>query len=282
MKHLIHLITAACLIASINSYAQSDSIFYPQGHYLDISAGLSTGLMRDYGTSPLFYTGFMGDIVITDQYFFGKNRLDIRVQSNNGAFIKLTENQSYSASASFIDAEISYYRFFGVIEGTNILQAGGFSLSNFTTIRQNPSLGNGGFSFDNISSLQAKFSFGKKLTWKAKDGKFLWLIKYHRKEKHYFANLDFGVPLYSIIYRQGYTNPGNSTLDYINPFEGYESFGKFFSGINSKLSLNRVYDNGNMYGISYDWNLLTTGKKDINQLNLSHHAIMFHLVFKFK
>lgn len=259
---------------------EKDSITI-QGHYVNIGAGISSGLLRDYGTSPLFYTALMADVSINDQYYFGKNRLFIKFQTNNGAYLRFTDNQNYSATANCIDAEISYFRHVGEIGNTKIQHAPGLSISNYTSIRSNQDFGNGGFSFDNISSLQAKYSFSRILTRAAKDKKFLWLIKYHRKEKHYRANIDFGIPLYSIIYRQGYTNPGNSTLDYTDPFEGYDSYGKFFSGMNTQLALNRILENGNMYGLSYNWSFLSTGKKDSNQLNMSHHAIMFHLIFKF-
>jgi len=281
MRIITTFLILIALFSKLALSQQSDSIPI-QGHYLNIGAGISSGLLRDYGTSPLFYTALMADISINDQYYFGNNRLFIKFQTNNGAYLRFTDNQSFSATANCFDAEISYFRHVGEIGNTKIQHAPGLSISNFSSIRSNQDFGNGGFSFDNISSFQAKYSFSRILTRAAKDKKFLWLIKYHRKEKHYRANIDFGIPLYSIIYRQGYTNPGNSTLDYADPFEGYDSYGKIFSGINTQLALNRILDNGNMYGFSYNWSVLTTGIKDINQLNMSHHGIQFHLIFKFK
>ncbi|MDA3912127.1 MAG: hypothetical protein PF448_12300 [Bacteroidales bacterium] len=280
MQKLTPIILLLFLSTNIKATPYRDSSNF-QGNYIEIGAGLGSGSLRDMGTSPLFYTGLLPSVSLDYHKYFGKNILQFNVISYNGIYLHFAENQTYSSSATQVNAELIWYRQLGFLGNTAIQHQYGISIDNYTGIRTNQSFGNAGFSFENISSIHAKYGISRMLTLKAKDKKFLWLIKYHRKKKQYIANFNVGLPIYSLFYRQGYTNPGNSTLDYVDPFEGYETTGKFLSGMNTQLAINRILDNGNMYGFSYNWSFLTTGKNDVNQLNISHHAILFHLVFKF-
>jgi hypothetical protein len=280
MRKLALIILLLLLSIGLNANFDRDSSNFT-GNYIDIGAGMGSGLLRDLGTSPLIYTGLLPSISLGYHKHFGKNSLQFNLTSYNGMYLHFAENDSYSSSANQINAELSWYHQLAYFGNTAIRHYYGFAIDNFTGIRTNQSFGNAGFSFENISNIQAKYGISKMLSLKAKDKKFLWLIKYHRKEKQYIANFTVGLPIYSLFYRQGYTNPGNSTLDYVNPFEGYETTGKFLSGVNTQCGINRILDNGNMYGFTYNWSLVSSGKHDVNQLNMSHHAILFHLIFKF-
>ena len=276
------LIAIAFILFSVKlAYTQEDSIKDKQkSNFIDISAGLATGSLRDMGTSPLFYTAFLPAIDITYSGYFNKNLIQTSVSSYNGLLIRATDDDFFTASANTFSGEIYYYRHYSDYDDTGFKHYPGTSLSNYTALRINNAFQNAAFSLDNISSLNLNYMITKDFTKKEKQKKFLWLIKYTRKEKHFLASFKIGVPVYSLVYRQGFTNPGNSTLNSDMLLPNYKFKSKVFSGLNTNLSLARVLINGNMFRFTYYWDFFTTGKYSSNRLDMSKHAVLFSLIFK--
>jgi len=277
------LIVLCFLSISIIALSKPDQDSIPEvsGNYLDISAGLTFGSLRDMSISPLFYTGLLPAIEIKSWNYFGKNLFTADLDSYNGMYFTSTENDFYSGSANIIDFELSYFRNYDEYVNGVLGHWPGFSLSNYTSLRINSNFGNAAFSFDNISSLNFNYMLTKRWTRKAKEKKFLWLFKYTKKQKEFLLTFKTGLPIYSIIYRPGYTSPGNSTIpDILLP--GYEVSGKVFSGMNTNLSLSRILANGNMIRFAYNWDFFTSGKYSLNRLDSSRHTFLFSLVFKLK
>lgn len=113
-----------------------------------------------------------------------------------------------------------------------------------------------------------------------KHKKILWLIKHTRKEKEYLLSGKVGVPIVSLIYRPGFTNPGNSTLNDGALLQGYAMKAKAFSGLNTNISISRILANGNMIRFGYYWDYVTNGQNAINRIDMSHHVFTFGLIFK--
>lgn len=249
--------------------------------YFDISGGLTIGSLRDMNTSPLFYTGVMPAVQIKYSNHFSKNIIALDFNTYNGLYMRSVGDVFSSGSANIFDFELLYYRNYDEYAQSDLGQWPGFSISNSTALRVNSDFGNAAYTMDNISSLNLNYMITKKWTRSAKEKKFLWLFKYTRKRKDYLLSFKAGVPIYSVIYRPGFTNPGNATQpDLLLP--GYEFSGKVFSGMNTKLSISRILKNGNMFKLSYNWDLFTTGKHSLNRLDSSKHTILFSLVFKIK
>lgn len=281
MKNKIIFLLILNFGISLTSIGQTDTVpKKTRSNLIDISAGLATGSLRDMSTSPLFYTGLLPVIDISYSNFFNKNLIQFNLSSYNGIYIKLTDDDSYLSTANSINTEIAYFRHYEDYDETGFKHYPGVSLNNYTLIRVNSAFNNAAFAFDNISSLNINYLITKDFTLKAKQKKLLWLIKYYRKEKQYLASFKIGIPIYSLIYRPGFTNPGNLTLNNIILLPDYKTTGKVFSGMNTNLSLSRVLENGNMIKFTYHWEFFTSGKYALNRLDMSKHALLFSLVFK--
>lgn len=281
MKNKILFILILYFGVSLTSIGQTDTVpKKTRSNLIDISAGLATGSLRDMSTSPLFYTGLLPVIDISYSNFFNKNLIQFNLSSYNGIYIKLTDDDSYLSTANSINTEIAYFRHYEDYDDTGFKHYPGVSINNYTSIRVNSAFNNAAFAFDNISSLNINYLMTKDFTLKAKQKKFLWLIKYYRKEKQYLASFKIGIPIYSLIYRPGFTNPGNLTLNNIILLPDYKITSKVFSGMNTNLSLSRILENGNMIKFTYHWEFFTSGKHALNRLDMSKHALLFSLVFK--
>ncbi len=251
-----------------------------KGNYLGISGGFSTGLMRDMVTSPLFYTGIMADVALDYTNVSEKNLVNFNFTTVNGLYVSSGVDDFYTSTGSIFDFELAYYRNIEEYSRFDFAQYIGFSVGNYSAIRVNNAFMNAGMTFDNFTdfdlNLRADFPF----TRHEKKKKLFWLIPYTKKEKHFLVSGKIGIPVYSLIFRPDYTNPGNSTLNNDVLFPGYEMSGKVFSGMNTDLSIARFLNNGNMIKFTYFWEYMTTGKLTTNRLDTSRHAFLFTLVFK--
>lgn len=281
MKNKKSFILILFLGISLTSIGQTDTVSKKiRSNLIDISTGIATGSLRDMSTSPLFYTGLLPVINIGYSNFFNKNLVQLDLNSYNGIYIKLTDDDSYLSTANSLNAELAYYRHYTDYDNTGLKHYPGVSINNYTSIRVNSAFNNAAFAFENIASLNINYLITKDFTVKAKQRKLLWLIKYYRKEKQYLASFKIGIPIYSLIYRPGYTNPGNLTLNNIILLPDYKVTNKVFSGMNTNLSLSRILENGNRIKFTYHWEFFTSGKYSLNRLDMSRHALLFSLVFK--
>jgi hypothetical protein len=281
MKNKIFLYLVLLLIGeTLLSQTQTDSSnYFNNSNYIDISSGLAIGNLRDMATSPLFYTGVLPTVDFSYSDYFNKNLIKVNLSSLNGIYVRTTVDDFYSSSANIINFELSYYKHYDEYDDGSLMHWPGISLNNYTAIRINNSFGNAAFTLDNISSMNLNYMITKNFTRKAKEKKFLWLIKYKRKQKDYLFSFKTGIPVYSLIYRPGFTNPGNATqTETLLP--GYKFTGKVFSGINTNLGIARMLKNGNMIKFSYNWDFFTSGKYSLNRLDYSKHSFLFSLVFK--
>jgi hypothetical protein len=250
------------------------------GNYLGISGGLAFGSMRDQSTSPLFYTAFMPTVAIDYDAYCKKNLWNLKFTTLNGFYLLTTDDDLFSGSGNIFDFEFAWYRNYESSSDGMLNQFLGTSITNSTHLRINNAFMNASFALNNFTDFNLNFRIEKQYNRPEKQKKFLWLIKYMRKEKHYLLSGKIGVPVYTIIYRPGYTNPGNGTLNDDQLLSGYEMSGKVFGGINSDLSISRLLKNGNMIKYSYLWNMRTTGRMSENPVDITNHVFLFTLVYK--
>lgn len=276
------LVLCAITVSAFSQTNKTDESSLPEikGNYLGISAGMTFGSMRDMSTSPLFYSAILPSVAIDyasihDKWVYGLNFTTL-----NGFYLSLMDTESYSTTANIFDFDIFVFNNFMKSNDDRFKQFIGGSMTNSSHIRINQSYGNAALAFNNFSdiNLNYKVSFQYRLAEKKK--KFLKLIPYTRKEKFFLLSGKVGVPVYTLVYSPGYTNPGNSTLNSDLLFDGYEYNSKIFSGINTDISISRILKNGNMTKFSYIWNARTTGSVTESTIDIAHHTFIFTLVFK--
>lgn len=270
------------LLPSLFMFSQSEKMPAPKvlGNYVGINAGLSSGVMRDMITSPLFYTAFMPALTIDYQHFGKKSLFDFRFMTLNGYYFNFINDELSSGSGNSFDFDFTYYRLLEQSSDDEMKYYLGVSAGNFTDIRINQAFMNAALTIDNISDLALNIRADWRITRPEKQKKILWLIKYTRKEKEYLLSGKVGVPVVGLIYRPGFTNPGNSTLNDGTLLQGYAMKVKAFLGMNTDIAVSRVLENGNMIRFGYYWDCVTNGKKAINRIDMSHHVFTFGLIFK--
>lgn len=274
------LLTLISLSLVVFSQTENSDSYNVQGNYLGINGGLATGVVRDLVTSPLFYTALMPAVTIDYKHYGKKSIFDFSFMTLNGLYISTSPNNFTSGSGNSFDLDLSYYRLLEANSDDELKYYLGGGIGNFSDIRVNNSFMNAAFTFDNFTDFGLNLRADWRIDRPEKQKKFLWLIKYTKKEKHYLLSGKIGLPVATIIYRPGFTNPGNSTLYDEALFEGYKSKVKVFSGLNTDISVSRILKNGNMIRFGYYWDFITSGKSAVNRIDMSHHVFTFGLIFK--
>lgn len=281
MKRILFLL---CLFSSFGVFAQinQQQNIKVSGKYLGTNVGLASGVVRDVLTSPLFYSAVMPALTIDYKHYSEKSIFDFSFMTLNGIYITATHDNFVLGTGNSFDFDFSYYRLLEATSDEELKYYLGAGIGNFSDIRVNNSFMNAAFAFDNFTDFGLNLRADWRIDSPEKQKKFLWLIKYTKKEKHYLLSGKIGLPIASVIYRPGFTNPGNSTLYDEALFEGYKSKVKVFSGLNTDISISRILTNGNMIRFGYYWDFITSGKSAINRIDMSHHVFTFGLIFKIK
>ncbi|MDD3860819.1 MAG: hypothetical protein PHW83_11520 [Bacteroidales bacterium] len=276
------IIFALLLSFSLNAYSQADQKTLPdiKANYFGISGGLATGVMRDFVTSPLFYTAFMPAVNFDYKLYCPKSIFSINFATLNGFYIALTHDNAYSATGNKFDFDISYYRLLEASSDDALKNYLGISTGNFTELYINNAFMNAGFTFNNFTDISLCLKSDWTIIKPEKQKKFLWLIKYKSKEKQFLLSGKLGVPVVSLMYRPAFTNPGNATLNNEVLFPNYSMKTKVFSGLSTDISISRILKNGNMLRIGYYWDYITSGKNALNRIDMSHHIFTVGLIYK--
>ena len=276
------ILFSLCLLSSIALFSQDNQQQnnIVSGNYLGINGGLASGVVRDLVTSPLYYTALMPAVTIDYKHFGKKSIFDFSFMTLNGIYIAATHDNYITGTGNSFDFDLSYYRLLESNSDDELKYYLGGGIGNFTDFRVNNSFMNAAFTFDNFTDFGLNLRADWRIDRPEKQKKFLWLIKYTKKEKHYLLSGKIGLPVATIIYRPSFTNPGNSTLYDEALFEGYKSKVKVFSGLNTDISVSRILKNGNMIRFGYYWDFITSGKSAVNRIDMSHHVFTFGLIFK--
>lgn len=278
----IFLILALLFSSLVYAQVQENTFPKPNGNYLGINWGLSTGSVRDMLTSPLFYTSVLiyGDF----SYFYidEQNIFELKTATHNGLNAKLISDNFHVGFQSAFDFKLSLLRNVQSISDNDLKHYLGADIDNYMSIRIMPDFMNAALSIDNVSNFaiayKAEYNYHKK----RKEKNFLGLIPYTTNEKFYVFSGRLSVPVISLYARPKFTNPESATVDIEDPlFKGYSLKAKAFSGLSTDLSVSRILKNGNIIKYGYAWMFATNGKNAINRLEFSHHIIYIGLVFKF-
>ena len=279
MRKILFILLMSAISLQLLAQTDVDSTKTHSNKYIGISGGFAISSLRDMGTSPLFYTGFLPSLKIDYTNYQEKHLWNIKFTSLNGIYISLATDETHTASGNIFDFEFSYFSNYEDY-GQAFRKYLGVSANNYSAIRVNSSFMNAAFAFDNISNINLNYKLEWDFTRKEKQKKLFWLINYTRKEKKYLLSAKFGVPIFALIYRPGYTYIGNGTLNNDIIFIDYEWKYKVFPGMNTDIGISRILNNGNQMKLSYYWDFMTTGKMSENRLDKAKHMLLFTLIFK--
>lgn len=278
----ISILFFCCLISSFTfSNTIQDSIkLNPLGKYVGVSGGLVIDRLRDSGTSPLFYTGILPLLQVEYLRRDAKDIFNYKLCFYNGIYFKKTKNDIFKGSGLMFDLELSYLRKLDISNNIKHNHYLGFSLGNFSSIRINEAFMNAAFAFDNFSNVELDYKFELQFIRKERMASFFGFFKYKKIEKKFLLSFDLGLPVYSLIYRPGFNYIGNATSNITDTFDHYEFKSKLISGLNTDISISRLYKNGNIIKYAYCWDMFSTGKASAYMLNTAKHLFVVSLILK--
>ncbi len=243
----------------------------PSDHYLFGNFGFGYAHIKDTGTSPLRYQGLYSNAEAAYKSIGEKVAFIFQGDlSYTAGFAARYYNLNY-----FIGGlHVSYLRTIPLDLPKNLRIRIGGILDASVSSAVNPDLQNATLNVDYLFDLM----FGSQLEYdyslKEKSGKFLF-IKYKRPKRDFraFFKLDFPVLLLN----------GRPEFAYLNP-EDMDFFSReyYFGGykMGTELGIKRYLQNGNIIEIKYDWDMYTSGKKDIYLLERASHNLTMAFYFK--
>ena len=234
--------------------------------WLNMDAGLTMADCYDNSSIPFRYTGFGFHLNMSTIIEWKRCHIQPKLQIFNATLSNPSGTVSdYSLSTEFL------YRFHDTDNNRWHFWGGG-TLQGFIDTKSIPTLQNASTCFSLFGTVAAT-------------GMVQYDFAFNRAKNHHWltAFCKLNLPLHSSISRPSYAIIGNPTINMSSfnaIFERNESFGKFFSGMNTELGLYLNLRNDNRIGLTYSWDYLTTGKKGTYRYDHALHSLNLSFMFK--
>lgn len=242
-------------------------------------SGIERGSLRDYGTSPLVYTGLFPVGQLGYEQWSPSHIFQTNLSSFNGKYKQKIFEKPFEIKANEFDLSTQYLRSVFVKDRINSLFFLGASLWHQVSIRNAEHFQNSGFVVDNISHFCAALGYRKTIQKAAREikiGKFT--LK--RPERKFIFQSLLRLPVVSAFYRPGYVFIVNGTKEEYKTFDQYQLHFLSFRGLYLSQSITRVMRNGNALRLSYDWSVISSGNKLANRIEMARHLLQFTLCFR--
>lgn len=113
-----------------------------------------------------------------------------------------------------------------------------------------------------------------------------WDFAFNKAKTHHWLTAygKLTLPIVGVVNRPGYSyvSDAQGLNIFQRLFAGHESFTKFFPGCSTDFGLWLNLKNNNRIGLSYRWDYLSTGKKDIWRYDNSYHSLNLTFMFNIK
>ena len=267
------LLLAAILLMATQGFAQDSETQTQPVHkskvpvWLNAGVGLGFANAYDAGIAPMSLFGLSAgaQLGVTVEW----NRCHIQNETRGLFGLLVTNLSGYD-----IDGQQRIEFLYRVHDGKRNrlhLWAGG-SLQEDAFFRIIPSLGNASTSTSLFFNLNA-------------EGMIQYDFAYIENHTHNLFTV-YGkvvLPLGGLICRPSYAFMDNYTSDInlVNTIlSSYEASGMFFPGVSTDVGLHLNLPNGNMIGLSYRWDYLTTRNKGYYRFDNAFHTISLDFMFK--
>ena len=267
------LLLAAILLMATQGFAQDSETQTQPVHkskvpvWLNAGVGLGFANAYDAGIAPMSLFGLSAgaQLGVTVEW----NRCHIQNETRGLFGLLVTNLSGYD-----IDGQQRIEFLYRVHDGKrNRLHLwAGASLQEDAFFRIIPSLGNASTSTSLFFNLNA-------------EGMIQYDFAYIKNHTHNLFTI-YGkvvLPLGGLICRPSYAFMDNYTSDInlVNTIlSSYEASGMFFPGVSTDVGLHLNLPNGNMIGLSYRWDYLTTRSKGYYRFDNAFHTISLDFMFK--
>lgn len=254
------LLVFVLLLLGMNAFAQKSLNLF-------VSAGIGTIDNYDLGTVPYHNNGSANVRNWGFNYLWGQHQIQLE-----GKYLKSTLKTLEGTDAA-VDLNVEYlYRCVNSEDNRFRFHTGG-ALKGYGEMKSIPSLQNAAVCFSvfgdlrSVNMVEYDFALSKDKT--------------HYRMTAYGK---LGLPLIGLANRPGYSYvydaQGLGVLESI--FGGHQTFAKFFPGCSTDFGLWFNMRNKNRIGLSYRWDYISTGKKDIWRYDNAYHTLNLSLVFNLK
>jgi len=235
--------------------------------WLDFNAGIGSNTRFDKSTVPFAYSGFLHQFQLGFTYDWKRCHIQFEATRNQSKY-SLPQGTATNYVGDFeflyscLNPSVKRWHFWS-----------GASVNGSFDVKQLPDMQNASTTvslFHELSAVelvQCDFAYDKA------NAAHPWLT----------AFFQFSLPLYVYGSRPQFANVQHA-VDMSHPvaamFKTNGPVFKLFPGCSTDLGFMLNLRNGNRIGLSYAWDYLTTGKKDVYRYDNANHAVKLSFMFK--
>lgn len=256
----VPLLVFALLLLGMNAFAQKSLNLF-------VSAGTGNIDNYDLGTVPYHINGSAKVRNWGFNYLWGQHQIQA-----DGKYLKSTLKTLEGTNVA-VDLNVEYHYRCINSEDNRLRFHTGAALKAYGEMKSIPSLQNAAICFSILGDLRsvnlAEYDFALS------------------KDKTYYQMTAYGklsLPLLGVANRPGYSYVYDAQG--LGIFEkllaGHRSFAKFFPGCSTDFGVWFNMKNKNRIGLSYRWDYISTGKKDIWRYDNAYHTLNISFVFNLK
>lgn len=261
------------------AFSNDSTLQLQRQKYIVFGSGINHSSLRDYGTSPLLYTGTMPTLQLGYEQRSAKAIFQFNLNAWYGHYKNKVFENPFKMQAFGMEFRTSYLHRLKNFKSGSVQWFLGAALIHQLGIRNAEHFQNAGFSVDNISHLGPQVLWQKFLQQKPREkkiGKFI----FRRPQRNFLLQTGIRLPLISSFHRPGYVFIANGTKEEFKVFDQYKFSYLSFRGLFLSTAITRLMRNGNGFQIAYEWSVVTTGNKLPNRFEMANHFLQASLLFR--
>lgn len=261
------LLLLALIALCGGAFAQSTQAYGAERNkfWIDLNAGIGSTTCFDESVIPFHYRGFHN----TEQIGFTDEWKRCHIQLLGSRYKTKLPTVGGNSSCYSVKLEFLYSCLNPTVRRWHFWS--GVSTNNILEWKRMEELQNASFTLSFFHELIAEELVQCDFAYDKKDATHPWLSAFFR----------LSLPLYTIASRPDFAyvvDPLNNTFNLL--FGANGPVFKFLPGCTTDIGFNLNLRNGNVIGLSYAWDYLTTGKKGYYRYDNAFHTVKLSFMFK--
>lgn len=244
---------------------------YRFGTFFNLSGAASYSKFRDFGVSPLIYSGAlfggMGELA------FDRQKWDVAI-GGGGLVGTISEKSLFTTQGTAYGIYYNtqgLYRFWQKNNQQFDLK-GGLQLNGWVNIRETPSFNNASVVVEALNTLSGAVKFNWRIAKEQKGRKLLWIFPTKPGLRLMKLSSQLSVPLVNTAWRPKYAYIDDFTNGKTNFLERNDfTIGGY--RLQWRTDFSYFLFNGNIFKVSYQWDAQRQGNA-FNRLEIGHHILL--------
>ncbi len=273
-KAFFMVFTFTSCLTSLSAQVDSTDIRVQNRTYIHLGLGGSRATVRDFATSPLFYTGYLGSLSIGFSRVIPKRESRIDFRADAGYL------EGNSALTMFVYRATMHHLWTLPILSNDRFKTSWGGMADVSMIeRRHPGYGNNSYGLDLLStvfaSAKTRFQFDRK---EKKEKKFLF-IRYTLHPVQHDLSFQLAVPLLNSSYRNGFNHLRGGPEPGTNVFTDYRFRAHSGWRLATEIAYTRHLRNGNGLRLAYMWDA-NSNPGHFEKLEVAQHTLQFIFLFR--